>query len=268
MTVKELYRFTEGANVWTVTSADADEDYNGETYVSTTIGRSDNISKPELSKSDIQVKVSIDNEFGKRWLQQVVDSIVSLTIFEKEGASVKVGWKGRLASVKPEESEIVLVFESIFTSLRRPGLRKRYQRVCPYALYGRGCKLDKADFKTEGTVSAIVGNVVTCPEAAGFADGYFTTGIIEDPDGNLRFITNHTGDQLTLIRPLETLNEAFVSSGYGVNYGGYYGGVNIAIYPGCDRTRQTCDAKFDNLLNFGGFPFIPLKNPFAGGSIV
>jgi hypothetical protein len=28
---------------------------------------------------------------------------------------------------------------------------------------------------------------------------------------------------------------------------------------------STCQSRFDNLDNYGGFPFIPLKNPFATG---
>jgi hypothetical protein len=42
----------------------------------------------------------------------------------------------------------------------------------------------------------------------------------------------------------------------------------VEIAPGCDLRRDTCKAKFGNLLNFGGFPDIPGRNPFGGTSIV
>ena len=42
----------------------------------------------------------------------------------------------------------------------------------------------------------------------------------------------------------------------------------IDMAPGCDLRRDTCAAKFGNLLNFGGFPDIPGRNPFGGTSIV
>ncbi|MDG4870579.1 phage BR0599 family protein, partial [Guyparkeria sp. 1SP6A2] len=45
-------------------------------------------------------------------------------------------------------------------------------------------------------------------------------------------------------------------------------GQEIEVYPGCDRTAATCNAKFNNLLNYGGFDFIPPKGPFEGTSIV
>ena len=44
-------------------------------------------------------------------------------------------------------------------------------------------------------------------------------------------------------------------------------GAAITLYPGCDHTRATCAAKFANLDNFGGFPWIPTRNPFDGGSL-
>jgi hypothetical protein len=44
--------------------------------------------------------------------------------------------------------------------------------------------------------------------------------------------------------------------------------VHHCTVAGCDRTFATCQSKFGNSLNFGGFPWIPVKNPFAGDSIV
>jgi hypothetical protein len=40
------------------------------------------------------------------------------------------------------------------------------------------------------------------------------------------------------------------------------------IAPGCDLRRDTCAGRFNNLLNFGGFPDIPGRNPFGGTGII
>ena len=37
-------------------------------------------------------------------------------------------------------------------------------------------------------------------------------------------------------------------------------GDAFTIRPGCDKTFQTCQAKFDNALNFRGFPHVPGNN--------
>src|SRR6266849_2560828 len=34
-------------------------------------------------------------------------------------------------------------------------------------------------------------------------------------------------------------------------------GDNTTLLPGCDHTTATCNATFQNLLRFGGFPYIP-----------
>lgn len=268
MIAKELYKFAENEAVWNLTSADADEVFNGELYKSTAIGRSEVESKNELSRANLTITVSLDNEMGRRWLRNTGDSVVTLNVYVKDDVQTIVAWKGRLASVKPNEKSIELYFESIFTSLRRPGLRLRYQKTCPHILYGPGCALDKESFAVTGEVTSVLGVNIKMPVAASYTDGHFTAGMIESPDGTLRFITKHAGENLTLIRPLESLIEFFNNGGYGGGYGFGYGGTTARIFPGCDRLKETCSYKFDNLNNFGGFPFIPGKNPFGGSSIV
>lgn len=267
MTPKELFRFVEGEQVWTLTSADEDETYNGEVYISTTLGRNEIENKNQMSRANVEITLALENEMAHRWMRQTVEAVVSLTIFAKSmDEVVGVSWKGRLASVKPDGDKIVLIFESIFTSLRRPGLRARYQRACRHVLYGRGCNLNKDDFASYALVTAVSGLIVTVPGAAAQPNGFFTGGMIEGPDGVLRFITNHTGATLTLIRELDSLTPEFLESGQG--YGHPYGGSYVRLFPGCARDRATCDSKFNNLDNFGGFPFIPTRNPFDGSSIV
>ena len=39
----------------------------------------------------------------------------------------------------------------------------------------------------------------------------------------------------------------------------------VELVAGCDHSMPTCAARFDNLANYGGFPFIPTKNPFSTG---
>jgi hypothetical protein len=31
----------------------------------------------------------------------------------------------------------------------------------------------------------------------------------------------------------------------------------MMVYPGCDKTQATCQNTFGNILNFGGFTYIP-----------
>ena len=82
---------------------------------------------------------------------------------------------------------------------------------------------------------------------SGFAAGIFDRGTIGLPDGTLAQIDTHshlsTGiAELALWLPLE------VPPGVG---------AAVAVTAGCDKTFATCRTRFDNHLNFRGFPHVP-----------
>ena len=86
--------------------------------------------------------------------------------------------------------------------------------------------------------------------------------MLETEEGFLRYITQHDGDQITLMSAIPSLVESIEGSD---------GQAAVTLYPGCDHTLNDCINKFDNRDNYGGFQWIPSKNPFANnvsGSIV
>jgi len=256
MIIKELYLFSDGVSTYYFTSSDTEEVYLGNTYIPIALGRTKNQVKNELSKANIEVSFSIDNEFARGYLK-LVEAILTLTVFSKVDAETPlVEFKGRLVSIKPEETKLKLVFETVFTSLRRPGLRRAYQRNCPHVLYGRGCNLDKDDFAVDAVATAVTTTGIVVPIAASEPDGVYSGGMVLAPGGFLRFITAHVGSNLTLIRPIQSLTDTILDEG----------SEEITIYPGCDRTRDVCVNRFDNLENNGSTPFIPIRNIFNGSS--
>lgn len=263
MTPIDLYRIVMGDQVWTLTPVDTDQFYDAgegeERYTATSIGRGSFEQKKELVRANLDVRLPLDHPLAVSLLTSFSEQIVGLTIFTKRDATVDVSWKGSLAGVKPEDASVTLGFESIFTSLRRAGLRARFQRSCRHALYGRGCRLDPEAFAVAATLSAITGRTLTVPAAAGQPDGYYTGGMVRDPDQFLAYVVNHVGTALTLQRVPYSLSSGFAAAGVG---------MAVTLYPGCDHSRAVCLAKFNNLLNYGGFDWIPEKNPMGGNSIV
>lgn len=264
-TATELYRFSEqaSAKIWTFTSGNQAINYDAgegvEKYVPASISRTDAEVKNEIAKANLDVTISLNNEVGLRWLADNGEKIVSLTIFEREkNGTVNVVWKGRLSSIVPGMNEITLKMESIFTSMRRPGLRARYQRSCRHPLYGRGCRLDPEDFAIAGTVTATTKKTFTIAAADAQVDGYFVGGMLRAPDGALSYIIAHVGSAVTVQRFSFSLQQA-VEAG---------DDFDVTLYPGCDHSNATCNAKFANGLNYGGFDYIPSKNPMGGSSIV
>jgi uncharacterized phage protein (TIGR02218 family) len=264
----EFFRFVMGSEVWTYTSADHPITYNDELYAPVPIGRGGIEAKNELSKANLDIKVDIYNPLARVLLRSVNEQVLTLTMFVQTDLGTGTAWKGRLSSLKPSGTQLTLAFESVFTSLRRPGLRARYQKTCRHALYGRGCTLDMDSFAVSALATAADGAIITVPDAALQADGWWVGGMLRAPDGVLRWIIAHAGSLITLSRPLESLQTALDNSGYGEGYGTYYGGVSVDLFPGCDHNRETCRVKFNNLDNYGGFPWIPSKNPMGGSSIV
>lgn len=258
----DLYRIVMGFSVWTFTN-DAEQVYNAgegdETYVKLASSRGTIEQKNEISKAALEINIPIDHPLALVLLTAFVEQVVSVSVFTKRGSTVEISWKGRLVSIKPADANLTLNFESVFTSMKRPGLRARFQRSCRHSLYSRGCNVDLATFAVSGTLSAMTGAALTVAEAALQADGYFSGGMVEASDGTLSYIISHTGDQLILQRVGYTLQTDFAVFG---------ASTPVTIYPGCDHTRATCAAKFDNILNYGGFDWIPTKNPMAGSSIV
>ena len=257
----ELFRFVHGGQVWTYSSG-PETDHAGEIYVAFPIGRDDMQQTRELGKSGLEVLVPRTCELSLLYLAGSPEHVVTLTVFRTHvGASdgPVVYWKGRIVSVDwPDPATAKLVCESVFTSLKRPGLRARYQRMCRHALYMPGCGVDKSAYAVSGTISAInaARTEITIPEAAAHPPDYFMGGFLSTADGTMRFISAHVGPSVTLANPAPVL----------VDLVGVSGGATI--YPGCSRNRETCHERFNNILNFGGWPWIPLRNPFDGRSIV
>jgi hypothetical protein len=255
----DLYRIITGAAVWTLTSADERVKYAGEWYEPVAMGRGGITLKNELSKSNLEVRLPLGHLLARFLLSAWQEQLTSLTVFRQKDSGTAVIWKGRLTSTLPDDASVRLVFESIYTSMRRPGLRARFQKSCRHPLYGRGCTLDPEDFAQAATVTAISGRTITVPEAALEVDGFFLAGMVKAPDGTLTYVTSHTGTQLALNR---------LSAGLAAAFGELGPGFAVTIYPGCAHNYATCRDKFANDDNYGGFDYIPTKNPMGGSSIV
>lgn len=264
-----LYQFVAGDQVWRLTAAAEEMSYAGETWTPSAVSHGEITQSTELNKDGLSLEFPRTEAIAAEFLGYAPDAVVSVTVFRKHRGDDEavVYWRGRVVSSMAEGERVTLECESVFTSLRRPGLRARYQRSCRHALYGRGCGVDKTAHAVEGELTEVAQNTVTVPVAAAEDDGHYLGGMLEFA-GIFRMITGHAGAVLTLSRPIQSLGEALVESGYGGSYGEHYGAMTVKIYPGCDRTRATCDGKFSNLDNFGGFSWIPLKNPFGGSSLV
>lgn len=260
--VTELFRFAEaGVDPVAQTSGNVEVSYGGLDYEPWPISRTQVESKNEISRAGIEVRMDLSNPIAQRYLADPVDVVVVLTIFrqvDEDGVvTTTTFWKGRLAAVKASNKKVTLTFESVFTSMKRPGLRARYQRACRHGLYARGCTLDPEAFSIDVNALSTAGAVVVVDSVAGAPDNRFRGGMLRGPDNVVRFIVKQVGTTLTLSRQYLVLNQAVAD-----------GPTAIKLYPGCAHNMEDCLGVFNNLDNYGGFPWLPNRNPFDGHSII
>lgn len=265
-----LYEFNTNEAVWRYTDYPVSITWNGVVWDPFPIKHNEVKQSSEMSKNSIKVTIPITGSFADLFIGWSPDHIVTFTLRRGHFGSndTLVFWKGRVSSHNLKDELLELNCESIFTSMRRAGIRARFQRNCRHALYRKGCNVNKANFATSSMLEAVNVLTLTVPGAATQSNGYFQGGIIEFADGSVRMVTQHTGDEVTISRESRYVIDTLSQAGYGVSYGQYYGGLCVTLYPGCDRTLQMCRDKFDNLDNQGGFKWIPTKNPMAGSSII
>lgn len=246
-----LFHFTKGATNWRFTINSTDVQIDGETWTSTQITPSKFSLTQDPIKDALELVFPMDNAFAAQFLNDTADDLTSVTVHRchlvDPDEEIPVVWKGSVSSAYLADKAITITCESIMKRMSRTDLMATYQANCRHVVYSDGCGLDRGDFDYTGTVDSIDGNVVTLTAGHGITDGALTGGEIEK-GGYKRFIVLHDGDDLTLIRPLYGLAAS----------------DSVNLYEGCDRSLATCIAK-GNVVNYGGFPWIPQTNPFESG---
>lgn len=166
-------------------------------------------------------------------------------------------WRGEIGEIRRGET----FFEA---ELRGPGHRltqttgRVYSRRCDCELGDARCGLDVG-----GAASTASGAVTQAVSARSFrasglgdhASGDFARGRLRwtggANDGAAFGVAAHRGDMIEL----ETAPAQPVAPG-----------DTFSIVVGCDKKLSTCRDRFNNAVNFRGFPFIPGNDPLIAGA--
>lgn len=250
----ELYEFLDGATAYRYTSADGDVSYGGNTYAAVPIARGAVEATSEVARLALDITCSRDLSILNLFSVMPPAEIIAVTVrrlHASDGNAITL-WMGRILDVALNPASAEIHCESVYTSLKRVGLRRLYQIGCPHVLFEEGCALNRATWYSYKTVSTVVGTAITLASMGTFADGYFAGGYLEweSTTGYFerRTIRSQVGGVVTIGFPLPGLAAS----------------DTVKIWPGCDHTLATCIAKFANGLNYGGMPYWPTKNPFDG----
>lgn len=157
---------------------------------------------------------------------------------------------------KPRFTGVVLECFDDLETFNNQALSRAVQRPCPYAVYDASCMVPRAAHRVAGNANALSGLVVTVPEAASAADGTYNAGLLEYGSLEQR-IRTHVGTQLTLHAPITGLADEITNNG----------SAAVNLLPGCLKSFNICDTRFNNTINHGGFEEIS-TSPYDGNGIL
>jgi uncharacterized phage protein (TIGR02218 family) len=159
--------------------------------------------------------------------------------------------KGTIGEVKREGTAFIAEVRSLSQRLAEESGRL-YATTCPADLGDERCKLDLTDpiFNGSGVVAELAAtSSFTASGLDGFDDGWFTAGKLTFTSGVNNGLSvevkNHRKGSAVIFDLWQAMPEPIAV------------GDTFDVTAGCDKRFQTCHDKFNNVVNFRGFPHIP-----------
>lgn len=251
----ECYKFigSHGRNYY-YTSANESVTLNGERYNPIAVTRSRvKTATNEDSDVTLDLEIPFDTEVCLDYAYAQVPPKLELEVYRKQAGGASSDYvlywngivrgfdvRGRMASI------VVPSMSSVALSTTIPNAY--YQAPCNHILYNERCGVSAAANKVDRTITGNDRLVINISASAG-TDGDFKAGeIVNNRSLERRLILDNVGASVTIGFPFFDIRP----------------GDPVSLYRGCDHTFSTCQAKFGNIINFGGFPHVPADNPFEG----
>lgn len=244
----DLYKFEGSFNTYRYTNYVDDITNSEGTYEAIPIERSRLETGTQENDVNLDISLPFDNPMVEAYMRVNTPPKLKMELWRVHPDNFNdtlLLWTGEVISWSVEKRVAKLRVPSLFGYLLTQALpRPKYQAPCNHVLYDEFCGVNPASFSHTTTVSTISGNTITIA-ANPFADGLCNAG--EMIIGlERRMIISNTGTTFTVS---SAFADAAVSDA-------------VTIRQGCNRSFTQCKAKFSNGINFGGFPYVPDRNPF------
>lgn len=186
-------------------------------------------------------------------------------------------WNGRVVGFNIADNETELTCQPAATAMQRNGLRRHWQYGCPHFLYSQGpglCNASKAAATANFLVAGFSANVLTLDlvgsiNAWGASSKYsdwgnperrerWAGGLVEwtSPSGRAEIRSIVRIEPNSSLRLSSAMEEMPTSATVQLIYGCNHKTGIPSLFDGGD-----CLPVHNNILNFGGDPWIPLENP-------
>ncbi|MDR0736100.1 MAG: phage BR0599 family protein [Zoogloeaceae bacterium] len=253
-----LYLFERGATRWAYTNADHDIDFQATRWQAIAIADDGLRVTGETSANQLTLTLPDDLEVVRMFRGVAPSEEIWLTVRDShfglpdDPASAAVVWVGSARAIRrPEPGKAEIVCNSLSASMGNDGLRLSFERNCPHSLYDGQCRVARETYKIPCAITSMDGAQVTVNTTLA---NIYTGGVIEWRTG---FYTERRGIEAQTVSTLALLGG---TAGLDI-------GLEVSLFPGCDQTSATCNGRFANMLNYGGFRHMPGKSPFDGEPI-
>ena len=163
-------------------------------------------------------------------------------------------FRGQFGEIRRADGAFEVELRGLAEALNAP-VGRSVLRSCDRVLGDAKCGLDTGlpGFSGEGEVVAggAEAGEVRASGLGGFADGWFTHGALSWLSGA------NAGETLAVKRDRLGVGGARSLTFWQEPGRSVAAGDCFRLVAGCDKRAETCHAKFDNYLNFRGFPHIP-----------
>ena len=164
----------------------------------------------------------------------------------------KLIFRGEIGEISRSDGAFRAEIRGLTDGLNQP-VGRVYQKPCAAVLGDTNCGVDleTLGYTHDGPVSAVEENrVLRFPELSAFAPEWFQRGLVRVTSGQAKGLTGMVKDDrieggARVIELWDSLRAPVVA------------GDQITLIVGCDKRFETCRFKFNNVLNFQGFPDIP-----------
>lgn len=253
--IAEIYKFEQsGKTPQYYTSYHKPVVFEGNTYYPATIDRDQPSYDNSFSEVSMEITAPITDEFRKyaaNGYPRPITFVLVKKFFINDEASNETIFDGKIKRVVLQGKEATVKLASADDIFELEFPQRTHQRDCNNTLFDNTCGLLRSNFETAVTAT-IIGNTLVHPDFIPLGNDYFKFGHVNLSDGSdSRMIMSHIGDTLTLRFPFDTA----LSS------------IPVKVYPGCDKTEDTCKNKFNNFENNTGYADIPgdQNNPVFNG---
>lgn len=258
----EVFEFTAGASSFFYTTAEDSQTIGAQVYTPVQgFERGSNAEGADKRESDFTVQLPTTDPLAslftgvlpgfririqvRRFHRDDLPTPEVVEVFDGFVETAKFSEGGKLTT---------LISRTALASVGHSIPRRAYQSACNHVLYNADtCKVDDTDPAYRASALSItsqVGNVLTVTAGLSgvYADGFMNSGFVEVIGvADYRLILSHAGNVLELHTPFTTAP------------------ATVNVFAGCAHTMAVCVSKFDNGINYGGFPFVPVKDPHVEG---